>query len=139
MKRKRFWAIILVVLALLVTACVSIRLSFPVPRAYEHIPFVSTIEKDACFLCSEKGNYWGQDNVGLVNLNTFEVILVEINRYNSSKQLIEEATGTFEMRGGKIGETAITMMTDCDRGYSHVSIESTTETIDPEATGNYLC
>lgn len=61
-------------------------------RSYEHINFTSLIEKEDCYLCGDRPNqeissYLGQDNVGLVNMNTFDVLLVEINRYDPNSGL----------------------------------------------------
>ena len=72
--------------------------------------FISTTSKEECHLCNFGVNadievYRGQDNVGLINLNTFEVYCVEINRYDGSGQLIEEATGVFQFDGFSFGKT----------------------------------
>ena len=46
---------------------------------YEHIDYVSSIIPADCFVCSEHCPYWGEDNVGVVNLNTFELLYPPIN------------------------------------------------------------
>ncbi len=73
-----------VVLMILLTAC-----SVPVqpPKKYEHIDYVSTITDAECYVCGDGGDYtvsayWGEDNVGIMNLNTFELLRLEINRYD---------------------------------------------------------
>lgn len=58
---------------------------------------VHCVSKADCYLCGD-GNtrykeYYGQNNVGIISLNTFELMPVEINRYDQSGQLIEENTG----------------------------------------------
>ena len=65
------------------------------PKDYEHIDYVSTITGAECHICSDNGDYtvsahWGEDNVGIVNLNTFEMMRLEINRYSERGELIEE-------------------------------------------------
>lgn len=60
---------------------------------YEHIDFISTITPSDCFVCSEQGLYWGEDNVGIVDLNTFELLYLPINRYGNQGELIEEPAG----------------------------------------------
>lgn len=113
-------------------------------RSYEHINFTSSIEKEDCYLCGyrpdhEIGSYLGQDNVGLINVNTFDVLLVEINRYDRNGQLIEEATGTMQMGICAIGDTTVSTMTDVDRGYSHVTFQPSNNGIDADAIGSFLC
>ena len=46
---------------------------------------ISTVSAKNCYLCGDgaKDNpYWGQNNVGIISLNTFEFMPVEINRYD---------------------------------------------------------
>ena len=45
---------------------------------YEHIDFVSTITQEDCFVCGNStkdpvSSYWVEDNVAIVNLNSFGV------------------------------------------------------------------
>lgn len=60
---------------------------------YKHIDYISTITPGDCFVCSEQGPYWGQDNVGLINLNNFGVLHLPINRYGDYGELVEETAG----------------------------------------------
>lgn len=113
-------------------------------RSYEHIDYVSSIEKEDCYLCGDRTDheislYLGQDNVGLVNMNTFDMLLVEINRYDRDGQLIEEATGTMQMGMCSLGEVRAYTMTSVDRGYSHIDITPSGAGIDADAVGLYLC
>lgn len=110
-----------------------------------NLEFVSTTTKEECHLCNTGVNadiemYRGQDNVGLINLNTFEVQCVEINRYDRNGQLIEEATGVFRFSGFTFGETRVQNNLDVDRGYASISIPLENDKgIDPEAVGGFLC
>lgn len=62
----------------------------------EPVECVSTAD---CVLCKGAGMWaWGQNNVGLISLNTFDMVPIEINRYDSGGGLIEENTGTFQIR-----------------------------------------
>lgn len=68
------------------------------PKEYEHIDYVSTITEAECYVCSDSGDYivsayWGEDNVGIINLNTFEMMRLEINRYGDHGELLEEQAG----------------------------------------------
>lgn len=141
MKIKLFPSLALA-FALLLSACSGQKSASASPRSYEHIDFISTIEKEDCCLCGEAGSlaaYWGQDNLGLVNVNTFEVLSVDINTYDWDGAQIKEAQGVLVSRGGYLGESLIHMFTDPDRGDSHVDIQYVGGTVDPEAIGSYLC
>ena len=68
------------------------------PKEYDHIDYVSNITQEECFVCgtgsdTSASSYWGEDNVGIVNLNTFELLYLEINRYDEHGNLIEEPAG----------------------------------------------
>ena len=47
-----------------------------VPQEYEHIDYVSNITQEECFVCGTNSGYpyWSEDNVGIFNLNTFELL-----------------------------------------------------------------
>nr|WP_325223418.1 hypothetical protein [uncultured Oscillibacter sp.] len=46
-------------------------------------------------------SYWGQNNIALISLNTFDIKPIEINRYDGiTGQLIEEYAGTVSFGGG---------------------------------------
>ena len=82
MKRTRLIPTLLLPL-LLLTACGQESSDFD-PADYEHPAYVSAIEQADCCLCGDRtdhilSDYWGQDNMGLVNVNTFEVFPLPIN------------------------------------------------------------
>lgn len=142
MMKDKLVLFLTLVLVLLLPACSGQKAASASSRSYEHIEFVSAIEKEDCCLCGEAGElaaYWGQDNLGLVNVNTFEVCPVEINTYNQDGTQIKEAQGVFLSGGGRLGESHIHTFTDPDRGDSHVDIQHVGGPIDPEAIGGYLC
>lgn len=106
----------------------------------------STMQKD-CWLCSDRADtelasYWGQNNVGIVSLNTFEVMPVVINRYDVDGILLEEQTGVLTSRhhvsqdGGLLSHS----MEDVDRGYAHGSVYlNGDKALDAEKTAAFLC
>lgn len=128
---------------LFLTACSNDTRSTTDTKKYVHTPYVSSITQEECFVCGENGNaivssYWGEDNVAIVNLNTFEVLRIEINRYENGK-LLEKKAG-YMQSGGMHGEdTHVSAMTDPDRGYSHVQITGTKQPIDAKAIQSHLC
>lgn len=132
------------VLLLSLTACSAHNKERISDLRYEHIVYSSTIEKENCLLCGDSVDheisaYIGQNNIGLVDINTFEFVPVEINRYDTIGQLIEEPTGVMKMGSGTIGTTRVSLMTDVDRGYSHAQIRTDNAEINEDALTSYLC
>lgn len=108
----------------------------------------SDTAKEDCYLCGGKIEtlepfYWGQENVALISLNTFEVIPIEINRYDRlNRQMIEEYAGVVSFGGGKSesGGFSADMMLDCDRGYATGSLRFyEDETLDTDKAAGFLC
>ena len=127
----------------LLTACGQVPSGFD-PSDYEHPGYVSAIDKEDCYLCGERTDhilsaYWGQDNVGLVNVNTFDVLPVPINTYGRDGQQIKEPQGVAMFGGAALGELRVTTFTDPDRGNSNVDIPAGGGTVDPKAIGAFLC
>ena len=85
---------------------------------------VSCVNKEAFFICGADAGYFEQNNIGIVSLNSFSVMPVEINRYDHSGQLIEENTGAMQMRNFQNSEKGMTasVMLEPDRGIAHVSV-----------------
>lgn len=59
------------------------------------IEFTSKIKSDECMLCGDADKtllplYKGQINVGIIDLNTFDVCNLKMNRYDDYGNLIEE-------------------------------------------------
>ena len=72
-----------ITLMVLLTACSTPATSDAEPAEYVHTPYVSFITSEECFVCGEQEGslaklYWGQDNMGILNLNTFEFMRLEI-------------------------------------------------------------
>ena len=110
-------------------------------KEYEHVDYVSTITSETCFVCSEQGPYWGQDNVGIVDLNTFELLYIPINRYGDHGELIEEPAGVM-MSGGLMKqetETYVHANTLPDNAYAMVDMSGVQYSIDRDSIQNHLC
>ena len=106
--------------------------------------FTSKIEKASCFLCSANeespfAEFGKRANVGLVNINTFEVMELEINRYDLDGNQIMEATGTTRMCSSTLGDIRVIGMVDSDCGFASVNFDPKGETIDEEKIGSFLC
>ena len=129
-------------LAILSMAALSISQE-PEPTEYTHIDFVSELPQEDCFLCGSGSDpitslYWGEDNVGIINLNTFELMRLEINRYNDHGQLIEEA-GYMQTSHLSGENTYAHAYTHPDNGYAHVQITGVQYTINRESVQSHLC
>lgn len=106
-----------------------------------------TLAED-CYLCGGGmenliPSYWGQNNVALISLNTFEIKPIEINRYDRlSGQLIEEYAGAISFGGGGStgGGFSANLMLDYERGYATGSVDFLNdETLDVNKAAAYLC
>lgn len=115
------------------------------PEEYEHIDFISTITQDDCFVCGNSTKdpmslHWGEDNVAIVNLNTFEVLRLEINRYDDG-ELIEEAAGYMQTSSliDKKNESCAHAYTFPDNGYAKVNLTGVQYAIDRDSIQGHLC
>ena len=116
------------------------------PKDYEHIDYVSTITEAECYVCGNGGDYtvsayWGEDNVGIVNLNNFEMMRLEINRYGDHGELKEELAGVM-LSCGIVDEEADTYAhAYCfpDNAYARVQITGVQYSIDRKLIQSRLC
>ena len=107
---------------------------------------VHCVSKADCYLCGD-GNtrykeYYGQNNVGIISLNTFELMPIEINRYDQSGQLIEENTGVMQSRMFSNGDDGFSaqLMLDADRGIANADISLRGDRdLDLQNTARHLC
>lgn len=108
---------------------------------YEHIDFISSITPDECFVCGEQGPYWGEDNVGVVDLNTLDLLYLPINRYGNRGELIEEPAGVMLSCGIMDEETDSYTHAYCfpDNAYASVQITGVQYAIDRELIQSRLC
>lgn len=109
---------------------------------------LSGVSSQDCYLCGGAIEdripfYWGQNNLALISLNTFDIQPVEINRYGRlTGQLIEESTGTvsFGGVGGGNGGFSASLLLDCDRGYADGSIYFHDDAVlDTDRAATLLC
>lgn len=68
---------------------------------YKQIKLTSAISEQDCFICGDKRDplmthYWKEDNIGILNLNTFKVMYIPINKYDINGEQIKEQTGVME-------------------------------------------
>ena len=113
------------------------------PAQYTHVDYVSALQGE-CFLCGDGSGpitslHWGEDNVGIINLNTFEVMRLEINRYDDHGQLLEEAAGYMQSNHLLGEDSSAHAYTHPDNGYAHVQISGVQYEIDRASIQGNLC
>ena len=117
-------------LAMLIVITIVARISAAqeqTPKEYEHIDYVSNITQEECFVCGTNNgySYWGEDNVGIVNLNTFELLYLEINRYDDYGNLIEEPADYMSSVGLSDKEADSYAHAYCFPGNAYASVQIT--------------
>ena len=113
----------------------------------EKIVYTSNIQKSDCALCSKVGNtllqiYAGQNNIGIICINTFDMSPVSINRYDDYGNLIEEPVGYMTMNHDGFGDGRMSTNTSTfpDRGYANVDVSfSADKTVNKESIEKLLC
>lgn len=131
----------LFMLSLCLTACGA---EPSVTSEPETAPAISTISKEHCFLCGDGAKdlpYWGQDNVGIISLNTFEIIPIEINRYDNDGALIEKNTGEIQWQGsGPDSGFYAHILQNPNHGYAVGEISFLEDAVlNAEKTAAFLC
>lgn len=117
------------------------------PEEKEEIIYTSKITKEECSLCSKAGQtllpaYAGQNNVGIICINTFDMSPVTINRYDDHGDLIEETAGYMSMTHNSFGEDGISTSVSAnpDRGYADAHVYLNSEScVDQESVESLLC
>lgn len=131
---KRFLLVLLVLLLLGMPGCGKEQVN---PGTTETIYHSDTSSQD-CYLCGDGiANlvpfYWGQKNIALISLNTFDIKPIEINRYDRvTGQLIKEYAGTVSFGGGgsSDGGFSASLLLDYDRGHAKAVHPSLQERLD---------
>jgi len=117
-----------------------------VPEDYEHIDYISTITQEDCYVCSDTMDFsgslfWGEDNVGIVYLNTFELLRLEINRYDDHGNLLEELAGYMSSSSliDEEAESYVHAYCHPDNAYAHVQLSGVQYAIDREFVQTHFC
>lgn len=111
---------------------------------YVHVDFESAITAEACFLCGEhKGSIgpstWKPNNIGIVNLNTFDIHYVEINRYDDNGDLVITPAGVLAIDGMTSGNGRVNSNLNYDNGYATIVITGVEYSIDAAVAESKLC
>lgn len=136
-------------LILILAGCEFKQSSDPSNTAVSEKPaYCSDTSAEDCYLCSDgienlMPSYWGQNNVALISLNTFEIKPIEINRYDRlSGRLIEEYAGVVSFCGGGStdGGFSASLMLNYDRVYATGSIDFLNdESLSVDKAASFLC
>ncbi len=106
------------------------------PAEYEHVDFISAIDRADCYLC---GTHWSEDNVAILDLNTFQMHRLEINRYGDKGEPITTLAGYLQTGIMETENGWLNSMTFPDRGYASVQIRNVTYEINRASVENHLC
>lgn len=105
--------------------------------------YISALQGE-CFLCGNRSDsiaslHWGEDNVGIINLNTFELLRLEINRYNEYGQLLDKAAGYMQSSHLSGKDSSVHAYIFPDQGDAYVQITGLHHTIDRTTIQEQLC
>ena len=100
-----------------------------------------------CPLCggNEENSYqslWGQDNIALVSLNSYDIKLIGINQFDAEGKPREEYAGVVSFAGGegKDGGFSAHLLVNYDRGYATGTVELNNDVVfDYEKVSFSLC
>ena len=111
---------------------------------YVHEDFKSAITEEACVLCGEHkvslGPFaWKPNNIGILNLNTFDVHYVEINRYDDKGELVTTPSGVLAIDGLTSGDGRVICDLNSDNGYATIVITGVEYSIDAVVAESKLC
>lgn len=109
--------------------------------------YISETATEDCLLCGAGAGtllplYWGEDNIGLISLNTFDLAHIEINRYDDYGKLLEKPAQGFATRITTTGKDGFSCMVtgDTDRGYARCTIYfNKDEFLDIEQSAAHMC
>lgn len=113
-------------------------------KTYEHIDYVSAITQEDCFICGTKDDpltatHWSKDNVAILDLNTFEILRLEINRYGDHGESVTTEAGYMQSYGMETETGWVHTFVHPDRGYANVNISGVEYNVDRDSVQNHLC
>ncbi len=86
-------------------------------------------ENENCMLCNLSNNtllpiYAGQKNLGIIFMDTFDIVPIIINRYNDHGRLIKKPQNNASMTriSFEKGDIVTSILSNSDRGYAEVEV-----------------
>lgn len=119
----------------------------PVIEEKEEVIYTSNVKKEDCALCNKGGKtllpiYAGQNNLGIICINTFDMSPIEINRYDDYGNLIEEKAGHSSSTHNSFGEGSMSTSVSAnpDRAYATAYVGFTNDDhVDKKSVESLLC
>jgi len=113
-------------------------------KTYEHIDYVSAIAEDDCFICGTKDDpltaaHWSEDNVAILDLNTFEILRLEINRYGDHGEPVTTEAGYMQSYGMETKTGWVHTYVHPDRGFANVNISGVEYNVERDSVQSQLC
>lgn len=113
-------------------------------KTYEHIDYVSAITQDDCFICGTKDDpltaaHWSEDNVAILDLNTFEILRLEINRYGDHGEPVTTEAGYMQSYGMETETGWVHTYVHPDRGFANVNISGVEYNVNRDSVQRHLC
>lgn len=121
---------ILPLLSIFICLSSSCKIREKKPQYSEDTIYETNVTQADCHLCGSNpdspfSSYWGQANIGLFNLNTMDVFVCEVNRYDESGLLVPKIERHPSHRGfmwnDKAGST-VQYNYNTSRGFIEISI-----------------
>lgn len=103
------------------------------------------VPPEECAVCGERPELaisalWGHENVAFLDLNTFDVLEVPVNRYAPRGPLIEEPALCSTLIRGSLGGASLAFFATPDRGMATGWLEwQTPAPLCPRKAGQFLC
>lgn len=146
MKKNRTLFAVVLVLVAFISGLIIGKMDWNAVRRSEHshVDFESAITEEACFLCGEHNgslgtSTWKPNNIGILNLNTFDIHYVEINRYDDNGELVTAPAGVFAIDGMSSGSGRVNSNLNYDNGYATIVISGVEYSIDAAVVESKLC
>ena len=113
----------------------------------QKMAYHSDTSPEDCYLCGGGienlvPEYWGQNNIALISLNTFEIKPIIINRYDNFGHLIEGVAGcaSFTGSGSHNGGFSAILFSDYDNGLATGIVDFfSDEALDVDQAAGFLC
>lgn len=136
-----------IILILLLSGCAQEQDSISNSTKQKYITYTSDLPSSDCRLCGSgesiiSSDYQDQNNVGIIDLNTFEIIPIEINRYDSNGALVQENTGHITTHSFKSQKDDFftSVMEETNRGYALATVSCPKDQIlHIEKAASFLC
>lgn len=114
------------------------------PEEYKHVDFISAIDQADCYLCGTHSDpqipaNWSENNIAILDLNTFKMHRLEINRYGDGGKPITTLAGYLQTGIMETENGWLNSITFPDHGYASVQIPNVAYSINRESVENHLC